>query len=122
MKELLTQHLSELITGLIAVVIGWISKSRMSKKVENADLTKQIQDIYKDLIADTDRKIDQNVAEIDQLKKKLEEKDEYWQEELKKVEQKWVKKYETLKRENTALKKRIAELEKFEKHGNNSST
>jgi len=101
MKELIAQHLSELVTGVIAVVIGWISKSKMSKKVEDAELTKHIQGIYKDMIADTDRMIDQNTKEIADLKKKLAEKDQYWQ-----------TKYANLQRENKALKQRISELEK----------
>lgn len=101
MKELIAQHLSELVTGVIAVVIGWIGKSKMSKKVEDAELTKHIQSIYKDMIADTDRMIDLNTQEIAELKKKLIEKDQYWQ-----------NKYNNLQRENKALKQRISELEK----------
>ncbi|MFV0231795.1 hypothetical protein OBK30_01870 [Empedobacter falsenii] len=101
MKELIAQHLSELVTGVIAVVIGWIGKSKMSKKVEDAELTKHIQGIYKDMIADTDRMIDLNTQEIAELKKKLIEKDQYWQ-----------NKYNNLQRENKALKQRISELEK----------
>ena len=102
MKELIAHHLSELVTGVVAVVVGWIGKSRMSKKVEDAELTKHIQGIYKDMIADTDRMIDQNTKEISELKKKLAEKDQYWQ-----------TKYNNLQRENKALKQRISELEKY---------
>ncbi|MDM1070895.1 hypothetical protein HX001_00145 [Empedobacter brevis] len=101
MKELIAQHASELITGIIAVVIGWFGKSKMSKKVEDAELTKLVQGIYKDMISDTDRMIDQNTQEIAELKKKLQQKDQYWQ-----------NKYSILQRENRALKQRISELEK----------
>lgn len=101
MKELIAQHASELITGIIAVIIGWFGKSKMSKKVEDAELTKLVQGIYKDMIADTDRMIDQNTQEISELKKKLQQKDQYWQ-----------NKYSILQRENKALKQRISELEK----------
>ena len=101
MKELITQHASELITGIIAVVIGWFGKTKMSKKIEDAELTKHIQGIYKDMIADTDRMIDQNTQEIAELNKKLQQKDLYWQ-----------NKYSILQRENKALKQRISELEK----------
>ena len=101
MKELIAQHASELITGIIAVVIGWFGKSKMSKKVEDAELTKLVQGIYKDMISDTDRMIDQNTQEIAELNKKLQQKDLYWQ-----------NKYSILQRENKALKQRISELEK----------
>ena len=101
MKELIAQHASELITGIIAVVIGWFGKSKMSKKIEDAELTKHIQGIYKDMIADTDRMIDQTTQEIAELNKKLQQKDLYWQ-----------NKYSILQRENKALKQRISELEK----------
>ena len=101
MKELIAQHASELITGIIAVFLGWFGKSKMSKKVEDAELTKLVQGIYKDMISDTDRMIDQNTQEIAELKKKLAEKDQYWQ-----------NKYDLLKQENITLKKRISELEK----------
>ncbi len=101
MKELIAQHASELITGIIAVFLGWFGKSKMSKKVEDAELTKLVQGIYKDMIADTDRMIDSNTKEIAELKKKLAEKDQYWQ-----------TKYANLQRENRALKQRISELEK----------
>ncbi|MDK7675110.1 hypothetical protein QP547_04705 [Weeksella virosa] len=111
MKELMAQHLSELITGIIAVIIGWIGKSKMSKKVEDAELTKHIQAIYKDMIADTDRMIDQNAQEIVDLKKKLNDQDAFWQKKLQEVENRWANKYNAIKRENTDLKKRIAELE-----------
>lgn len=113
MENLFTQHLSELITGIIAVIIGWIGKSRISKRTENADLTQKIQEIYKDMIAHTEQRIEENNEEIERLKKTLAEKEVFWQEELEKAEQKWARKYDLLKRENTNLKKRIAELEKL---------
>lgn len=113
MENLFTQHLSELITGIIAVFVGWFGKSRISKRSENADLTQKIQEIYKDMIAHTEQRIEENNTELERLKKTLQEKDLFWQEELEKAEQKWAKKYETLKRENASLKKRIAELEKL---------
>lgn len=112
MKEIILQHASELITGVIAIVIGWFGKSKMSKKVEDAELTKHIQGIYKDMIADTDRLIDQNSKEIADLKLKLAEKDLYWQKKIQEVETKWLNKYNGLERENAKLKQRISELEK----------
>lgn len=112
MKELIAQHASELITGIIAVIIGWFGKSKMSKKVEDAELTKLVQGIYKDMIADTDRMIDQNAKEIADLKKKLEDQDVYWQKKIQEVENKWSNKYAVIQRENKALKQRISELEK----------
>lgn len=112
MKELITQHLSELVTGVIAVIVGWIGKSKMSKKIEDAELTKHIQGIYKDMIADTDRMIDQNAKEISELKVQLVEKDAFWQKKIKDVEIKWSTKYNGLQKENHQLKKRISELEK----------
>lgn len=112
MKELIVQHLSELITGIIAVIVGWIGKSKMSKKVEDAELTKHIQGIYKDMIADTDRMIDNNTKEITELKLKLAEQEAYWQKKIQEVESKWSNKYNTIQRENNVLKKRISELEK----------
>ena len=115
MRDFFIQHTSEFITALIAVIVGWIGKSKTSKKVEDADLTTKIQLIYKDMIADTDRMIDKNTAEIESLKKKLDEKDVYWQEELKKADAKWLQKYNLLKNENGKLKQRIGELERHEK-------
>lgn len=119
MEELIAQHASELITGIIAVVIGWFGKSKMSKKVEDAELTKLVQGIYKDMIADTDRMIEQNAkqiseltAEISALKSQLIEKDAFWQKKIQEVENKWSTKYNGLQRENNTLKKRISELEK----------
>lgn len=112
MKELILQHTSEVITGLIAIVIGWVGKSKMSKKLEDAELTKHIQGIYKDMIADTDRMIDQNAKEINDLKKKLEDQDFFWQKKIQEVENKWSNKYAAIQRENKALKQRISELEK----------
>lgn len=112
MKELILQHTSELFTGVIAIVIGWFGKSKMSKKLEDADLTKHIQGIYKDMIADTDRMIDQNAKEINDLKKKLEDQDLFWQKKIQDVENKWSNKYAAIQRENKALKQRISELEK----------
>ncbi len=119
MGEIITQHASELITGIIAVVIGWFGKSKMSKKVEDAELTKLVQGIYKDMIADTDRMIEQNAkkiseltSEITALKLQLVEKDAYWQKKIEDVENKWATKYNGLQRENNTLKKRISELEK----------
>ncbi|MGV0830762.1 hypothetical protein ACTS9D_00885 [Empedobacter brevis] len=119
MKELIAQHASELITGIIAVVIGWFGKSKMSKKVEDAELTKLVQGIYKDMIADTDRMIELNAREIlsltkeiSELKLQLAEKDAYWQKKIQDVETKWSTKYNGLQKENNALKKRISELEK----------
>lgn len=84
----------------------------MSKKAEDAELTKHIQGIYKDMIADTDRLIDQNSKEIADLKLKLAEKDLYWQKKIQEVETKWLNKYNGLERENVKLKQRISELEK----------
>ncbi len=119
MKELIAQHASELITGIIAVVIGWFGKSKMSKKVEDAELTKLVQGIYKDMIADTDRMIELNTqkiseltSEISSLKSQLIEKDAFWQKKIQEVESKWSTKYNNLQRENNTLKKRISELEK----------
>lgn len=112
MKELLTQHLSELVTGVIAVLVGWIGKSRMSKKVEDAELTKLVQGIYKDMISDTDRMIDQNTKEISELKLKLAEQEIYWQKKIREVESKWSNKYNVILRENQTLKERISEIEK----------
>ena len=112
MKELIAQNASELITGIIAVLLGWFGKTKMSKKVEDAELTKLVQGIYKDMIADTDRMIDQNTKEITGLKKNLSEQDAYWQKKIAEVENKWSNKYAAIQRENKALKQRISELEK----------
>lgn len=112
MKELIIQNASELITGIIAVIIGWFGKSKISKKVEDAELTKLVQGIYKDMISDTDRMIDQNAKEIAELKKKLEDQDAFWQKKITEVENKWSNKYAAIQRENKTLKQRISELEK----------
>ena len=115
MKELIAQHASELITGIIAVVIGWFGKSKMSKKVEDAELTKLVQGIYKDMISDTDRMIELNTQKISELtseiytlKSQLIEKNAFWQKKIQEEESKWTT-------ENLELKKRIIELEKLSK-------
>ncbi|RLZ08606.1 hypothetical protein [Faecalibacter macacae] len=112
MKEFFAPYISELLTGVVAAIIAWVSKSKVTRKVEDAELTKHIQAIYKDMIADTDRLIDQNTKEISELKLKLVEKDLYWEKKIQEVESKWSNKYNGLQRENNTLKKRISELEK----------
>lgn len=112
MKEFFAPYISELLTGIVAAIVAWFSKSKVTRKVEDAELTKHIQAIYKDMIADTDRLIDQNTKEITELKLKLAEQEVYWQKKIQEVESKWSHKYNAIQRENNALKKRISELEK----------
>lgn len=111
MKEFVLQHLSELITALLAVLVGWVAKTKTTKKVEEADLTKLVQQIYKDMVEDTERRLNQNTMEIEQLKKKLEDQETYWKAKLAEVDKKGQNKYTALQRQNTDLKKRITELE-----------
>ncbi|MBW7838455.1 MAG: hypothetical protein H3C36_02200 [Chitinophagaceae bacterium] len=114
MTEYMLQHLSEFLTGIIAVIVGWMAKSKTTKKTEEADLTKLIQDIYGKMIEDTNRQLDQNTAEIAELKKNLADQEAYWQTKLAEVDKKWQNKYSTLQKQNTELKKRITELENNE--------
>lgn len=114
MTEYMLQHLSEFLTGIIAVIVGWMAKSKTTKKTEEADLTKLIQDIYGKMIEDTNRQLDQNTAEIAKLKKNLADQEAYWQTKLAEVDKKWQNKYSTLQKQNTELKKRITELENNE--------
>lgn len=91
MKDILIQHLSELLTGIIAILLGWFGKGKLTKKVDEADLTARIQNIYKDMIADTDAKIEQLQKEIENLRKNQEQ---------------WKTKYRNLKHEFEAYKRK----------------
>lgn len=112
MQEFFLQHISEFITGFLAVLVGWIAKTKTAKKVEEADLTKHIQEIYRDMIADTDRRLEQNSIEIESLKKKLSEQESHYLTRIAESDRKWQSKYSALQKQNTELKKRIIELEK----------
>lgn len=105
MKDVITQHLGELLTGLVALILGWLGKGKIQKNQDNADLTKKIQSIYKDLIADTELKIEAQEVEIEALKKRQKEIDDNWKKKIASVERKWQTKYANLKKQFDNYKK-----------------
>ncbi len=105
MKDILLQHLSELLTGIIAILLGWFGKGKLTKKQENADLTARIQNIYKDMIADTDKRLELQAEEIEGLKKRQKEIDENWKKKIALVEKKWQNKYKALEESFDRYKK-----------------
>lgn len=106
MKDIFLQHMNELITGILAVLLGWFGKGKIAKRQDNADLTGRIQAIYRDMITDTDAKLDKQAEEIEALKKRQAEIDESWKKKIASVERRWQTKYNSLKKQFEAYKKK----------------
>ncbi|MFD2566071.1 hypothetical protein [Pseudotenacibaculum haliotis] len=105
MEELLLEHLGELLTGVVALLLGWFGKEKVSKKKQNVDLTAQIQGVYREMIADTEAKLEEQDREIKALKAKQLEIDESWKKKIAAVEKKWQGRYNRLKNEFDQYKK-----------------
>lgn len=105
MKDILLQHISELITGLIAVLVGWFGKGKMAKKQDEADILDKVQSIYDKMIEDTEARMEMMNKEIENLKKRQVEIDENWEKKIAEVEKRWQTKYNTLKKEFENYKK-----------------
>lgn len=105
MKPILTEYLSQFVTGIIALALGWIGKGKIQKRSDNADLTAKIQSVYKDMVSDQDAFMDELRKEVMNLKKKQTEIDNQWRTKIQQVEKKWQTKYSRLQtRHNDLLK------------------
>lgn len=105
MWEYIKPYVGEFITGLIMLALGWLGKGKVQKRSDNTDLTAKIQSVYKEMVADTDAKMDTMREEIDALKKKQQEIDENWKKKIASVEKKWQTKYNALKAQFENYKK-----------------
>lgn len=97
MKDILLQHISELITGVIAILLGWFGKGRIAKKQDEADLTSRIQNVYSDFVAHTKEQIEGLTNEIESLQQKQLDSEVSWKKKIASVEKRWQTKYNTLK-------------------------
>lgn len=115
MKIDFTQHISELLTGLIALVIGWLGKGRFQKKVNEADLTAKIQAVYKEMVPDIDAFKDELTKEVKTLKDNQKNIEAEWRKKLQMVENKWQTKYSRLQAKYTTLQKEFEDYKKKHK-------
>ena len=111
MIEFLEPYLGTFITGLIAVVLGWLGKSQVQKKADNADLTAKIQAVYKEMVADADKRMDLMREEITLLKEKQSLQNENWIRKLEDVQKNWQSKYRRLQTKYNNLLKKLEEYE-----------
>ena len=89
MIELLQPHLGELLTGFVALILGWLGKSQVQKKADNADLTAKIQAVYKDMVHDADKSMDLLREEIKLLKENQELQNDQWLKKLDDIKKTW---------------------------------
>lgn len=106
MKDIFLQHINELITGVIAIMLGWFGKSKLTKKEAEADILDKVQGIYDKMIGDTKQRMIEMLSEIEELKRRQSEIDENWKKKLASVEQIWQNKYNNLKNEFERYKKK----------------
>ena len=106
MKDIFTQHISELITGAIALILGYFGKGKVQKRSDNADLTAKIQAVYKEMVADTDASMDALRAEVNTLTEKLLESDENWKKKVAELKSKQAEIDESWKKKIAAVEKK----------------
>jgi len=111
MIDFLRPYLGELLTGLVALVLGWIGKTQTQKKADKADLTAKIQAVYKDMVGDADKGMDLLRSEIKLLNEKQNLQDEKWQKKLNEIEKTWKTKYSRLQTKYNNLLKKVQEYE-----------
>src|SRR5690606_5532010 len=92
----LKPYIGEFITGILAVVLGWLAKTKSQKKSDNADVLDKVQGIYDKMVEDTNERMDSFKKEIDELKKKQTSIDEAWRKKVQEIEKKWQTKYNGL--------------------------
>ena len=112
MIEFLEPHLGKFITGLIALALGWIGKSRTQKKADNADLTTKIQAVYKEMVSDADKSMDLLREKQNLLEQKQALQNEAWQKKLDGIEKNWQTKYSRLQTKYNNLLKKLEAYEK----------
>ena len=107
MLELIQPYLSQIIIS-IGGLFAWFfeRKKRLNIiKQDDADLTKKIQEIYRDMVADSDANMDNLREDIVNLKKRQAEIDDNWKTKLVQVEKRWQSKYSRLQKSYNALQK-----------------
>lgn len=107
MREILEQHIGNLLTGLVALVLGWLGKSQIQKKSDQADLTSKIQEVYREMVVDTDKTIDNLREEIKLQKEKQELRNDQWIKKLDDIEKTWQTKYSRLQTKYNHLLKKL---------------
>ncbi|HCY81548.1 MAG TPA: hypothetical protein DHV22_08090 [Xanthomarina gelatinilytica] len=105
----LKPYISELATGLIAIVIGWVAKSKNQKRQEEAGILDKVQGIYDKMIEDTNQRMDELKIDIENLKKKQTLIDAEWRKKVQQVEKKWQTKYSRLQAKYNSLLKEFEE-------------
>ena len=115
MKDIFTQYIGELITGLIALVLGWLGKSRTQKTSDKADLTAKIQSVYKELIGDADASLDKMRDDIADLKKKQYDNEEAWKKKVQEIEKSWQTKHSRLQKKYNNLLKEFEDYKSSDK-------
>lgn len=111
MIEFFKPYIAEILTGLVALVLGWLGKSQTQKTSDNADLTTKIQAVYKELIQDADNRLDLMRDEIKLLNEKQNLQNEKWQKQLEDIEKTWQTKYSRLQTKYNNLLKKLQEYE-----------
>ncbi|MEX6627575.1 hypothetical protein PG913_08225 [Tenacibaculum pacificus] len=105
----LQPYFNELAIGLVSLVLGWLGKSKVQKKVEDADLTAKIQAVYRDMVVDADKRMDLLREEIKILKTKQTLQNEEWLKKLDNIEKSWQGKYSRLQTKYNNLLKKFEE-------------
>lgn len=105
----LKPFLGEFITGVLALFFGWLAKGKAQKRAANADVLDKVQGIYDKMVRDTNVRMDELKAEIDDLKKKQTHIDAEWRKKVQEVERKWQTKYSRLQAKYNDLLKKLNE-------------
>jgi hypothetical protein len=111
MIDYLAPHIGTFVTGLIALILGWLGKSQVQKNVDKADLTLKIQAVYKEMVADADKNMDIMRDEIRLLKERQLMQDEKWLKKLDDIEKSWQTKYSRLQARYNSLQKKLEDYE-----------
>jgi len=90
-------EISKVAIGAITALATFFFGGRLKRKKDQAELVEKIQAIYKDMMSDTEQRMDGFRKEIDSLKKEQNELNSQWKKKLLQVERKWQTKYSRLK-------------------------
>lgn len=112
MIDFLKPYLGELLTGFVALILGWLGKSQTQKKADNADLTAKIQAVYKEMVEDADKSMDLLREKVKLLEEKQVLQNEQWQKKLEDIEKTWQSKYSRLQTKYNSLLKKLEAYEK----------
>lgn len=105
MIDIFLEHIGTLLAGLVSAILGWVAKSKVSKRAEEADLTAKIQEVYSEFVQHTKTQIHDLQLEIERLKKLQHDTDVNWRQKLNDVDRKWQSKYNALKKSFDNYKK-----------------